>query len=204
MIYTFYLILYILFYMYTIHSIQYTSICSKNNLVIWFFKLQERNSAKCPILKNTVNPFKKTYSQKEKVKICTQLNAGLTPLQNPFIQCFIKGHKNQWNAQNIFGTRLFLSSSVWFLSFPQVQVNGPSWCDRVLWKSYPESHITCTSYGRLFSGTSQLLQLKLWRSFVSFLNTDFKTIVYHKNEFIFPIISIVISLATLYIFPLCA
>ncbi|XP_056089631.1 inositol polyphosphate phosphatase-like 1b isoform X1 [Rhinichthys klamathensis goyatoka] len=28
-----------------------------------------------------------------------------------------------------------------------VQVNGPSWCDRVLWKSYPESHITCTSYG---------------------------------------------------------
>ncbi|XP_051505508.1 phosphatidylinositol 3,4,5-trisphosphate 5-phosphatase 2B-like isoform X2 [Myxocyprinus asiaticus] len=29
----------------------------------------------------------------------------------------------------------------------RVQVNGPSWCDRVLWKSYPESHITCTSYG---------------------------------------------------------
>uniref|UniRef100_A0A8C1N426 phosphatidylinositol-3,4,5-trisphosphate 5-phosphatase n=1 Tax=Cyprinus carpio TaxID=7962 RepID=A0A8C1N426_CYPCA len=28
-----------------------------------------------------------------------------------------------------------------------VQVNGPSWCDRVLWKSYPESHIICTSYG---------------------------------------------------------
>ncbi|XP_052010483.1 phosphatidylinositol 3,4,5-trisphosphate 5-phosphatase 2B-like isoform X1 [Xyrauchen texanus] len=28
-----------------------------------------------------------------------------------------------------------------------MQVNGPSWCDRVLWKSYPESHITCTSYG---------------------------------------------------------
>ncbi|XP_056625457.1 inositol polyphosphate phosphatase-like 1b isoform X2 [Triplophysa dalaica] len=28
-----------------------------------------------------------------------------------------------------------------------VQINGPSWCDRVLWKSYPESHITCTSYG---------------------------------------------------------
>lgn len=28
-----------------------------------------------------------------------------------------------------------------------VQVNGPSWCDRVLWKSYPESHVICTSYG---------------------------------------------------------
>uniref|UniRef100_A0A672T7U0 phosphatidylinositol-3,4,5-trisphosphate 5-phosphatase n=1 Tax=Sinocyclocheilus grahami TaxID=75366 RepID=A0A672T7U0_SINGR len=28
-----------------------------------------------------------------------------------------------------------------------VQVNGPSWCDRVLWKSYSESHIICTSYG---------------------------------------------------------
>lgn len=83
MIYTIYLILYIQFYIYTIHSIQYTNICSKNNLVIWFFKLQERNDAKCPILKNTVNPFKKTYSQKEKVKIRTQLNAELTPLQNP-------------------------------------------------------------------------------------------------------------------------
>ncbi|KAK1804041.1 hypothetical protein P4O66_020085 [Electrophorus voltai] len=29
----------------------------------------------------------------------------------------------------------------------QVRVNGPSWCDRVLWKSYPETYITCTSYG---------------------------------------------------------
>ncbi|XP_022539992.2 inositol polyphosphate phosphatase-like 1b isoform X2 [Astyanax mexicanus] len=28
-----------------------------------------------------------------------------------------------------------------------VRVNGPSWCDRVLWKSYPDTYITCTSYG---------------------------------------------------------
>ncbi|XP_030622256.1 inositol polyphosphate phosphatase-like 1b [Chanos chanos] len=28
-----------------------------------------------------------------------------------------------------------------------VRVNVPSWCDRVLWKSYPETHIICTSYG---------------------------------------------------------
>ncbi|KAJ8351240.1 hypothetical protein SKAU_G00227160 [Synaphobranchus kaupii] len=28
-----------------------------------------------------------------------------------------------------------------------VRVNVPSWCDRVLWKSYPETHISCTSYG---------------------------------------------------------
>ncbi|XP_062855895.1 inositol polyphosphate phosphatase-like 1b [Trichomycterus rosablanca] len=28
-----------------------------------------------------------------------------------------------------------------------VRVNGPSWCDRVLWKSYSETYITCTSYG---------------------------------------------------------
>ncbi|XP_053362074.1 inositol polyphosphate phosphatase-like 1b [Clarias gariepinus] len=28
-----------------------------------------------------------------------------------------------------------------------VRVNGPSWCDRVLWKSYPETYSTCTSYG---------------------------------------------------------
>ncbi|XP_028815874.1 inositol polyphosphate phosphatase-like 1b isoform X2 [Denticeps clupeoides] len=28
-----------------------------------------------------------------------------------------------------------------------VRINVPSWCDRVLWRSYPETHIMCTSYG---------------------------------------------------------
>ncbi|KAK5864640.1 hypothetical protein PBY51_015869 [Eleginops maclovinus] len=28
-----------------------------------------------------------------------------------------------------------------------VRVNVPSWCDRILWKSYPEIHIFCTAYG---------------------------------------------------------
>uniref|UniRef100_A0A8C4NGV9 phosphatidylinositol-3,4,5-trisphosphate 5-phosphatase n=2 Tax=Eptatretus burgeri TaxID=7764 RepID=A0A8C4NGV9_EPTBU len=28
-----------------------------------------------------------------------------------------------------------------------IRINVPSWCDRVLWKSYPEVHIACTSYG---------------------------------------------------------
>uniref|UniRef100_A0AAY4D4S3 phosphatidylinositol-3,4,5-trisphosphate 5-phosphatase n=1 Tax=Denticeps clupeoides TaxID=299321 RepID=A0AAY4D4S3_9TELE len=27
-----------------------------------------------------------------------------------------------------------------------VRINVPSWCDRVLWRSYPETHIMCTSY----------------------------------------------------------
>jgi len=31
------------------------------------------------------------------------------------------------------------------------KINAPSWCDRILWKSYPKSAITNTSYGmRLF------------------------------------------------------
>ncbi|KAI3351631.1 hypothetical protein L3Q82_020466 [Scortum barcoo] len=28
-----------------------------------------------------------------------------------------------------------------------VRVNVPSWCDRILWKSYPEMHFVCTAYG---------------------------------------------------------
>nr|XP_033805399.1 phosphatidylinositol 3,4,5-trisphosphate 5-phosphatase 2 isoform X1 [Geotrypetes seraphini] len=28
-----------------------------------------------------------------------------------------------------------------------VRTNVPSWCDRVLWKSYPETHLICNSYG---------------------------------------------------------
>lgn len=33
--------------------------------------------------------------------------------------------------------------------FLQVRVNVPSWCDRILWKSYPETHVTCTAYGKI-------------------------------------------------------
>ncbi|KAG7470915.1 hypothetical protein MATL_G00118860 [Megalops atlanticus] len=28
-----------------------------------------------------------------------------------------------------------------------IRTNVPSWCDRILWKSYPETHIVCNSYG---------------------------------------------------------
>ncbi|NWZ71038.1 SHIP2 phosphatase, partial [Acrocephalus arundinaceus] len=29
----------------------------------------------------------------------------------------------------------------------QVRTNVPSWCDRILWKSYPETHVNCNAYG---------------------------------------------------------
>ncbi|KAG9467668.1 hypothetical protein GDO78_014513 [Eleutherodactylus coqui] len=37
---------------------------------------------------------------------------------------------------------------VWHKHKPTgVRTNVPSWCDRILWKSYPETHIICNSYG---------------------------------------------------------
>ncbi|XP_063997317.1 phosphatidylinositol 3,4,5-trisphosphate 5-phosphatase 2-like [Pogoniulus pusillus] len=37
---------------------------------------------------------------------------------------------------------------VWHKQKPTgVRTNVPSWCDRILWKSYPETHIHCTAYG---------------------------------------------------------
>lgn len=28
-----------------------------------------------------------------------------------------------------------------------MRINVPSWCDRILWKSHPETHLVCNSYG---------------------------------------------------------
>ncbi|XP_053564761.1 phosphatidylinositol 3,4,5-trisphosphate 5-phosphatase 2 [Bombina bombina] len=37
---------------------------------------------------------------------------------------------------------------VWHKHKPTgMRTNVPSWCDRILWKSYPETHIICNSYG---------------------------------------------------------
>ncbi|XP_066038244.1 phosphatidylinositol 3,4,5-trisphosphate 5-phosphatase 2-like isoform X2 [Chamaea fasciata] len=43
------------------------------------------------------------------------------------------------------GTR---DTYVWQKSKPTgVRINVPSWCDRILWKSHPETHVVCNSYG---------------------------------------------------------
>ncbi|NWI89039.1 SHIP2 phosphatase, partial [Pitta sordida] len=37
---------------------------------------------------------------------------------------------------------------VWHKQKPTgVRTNVPSWCDRILWKSYPETHVNCNAYG---------------------------------------------------------
>lgn len=41
-----------------------------------------------------------------------------------------------------------LSVLITLPSLFQVRTNVPSWCDRILWKSYPETHIICNSYGQ--------------------------------------------------------
>ena len=42
----------------------------------------------------------------------------------------------------------------------QMKYNLPSWCDRVLWKSYPLVHVVCQSYGEQQVKRSQFPKLK--------------------------------------------
>lgn len=58
-----------------------------------------------------------------------------------------------WVAPKIPAESSF-SFSVW-----QMRTNVPSWCDRILWKSYPETHVVCNSYGEAIS----------WRQFNTLL-----------------------------------
>lgn len=45
------------------------------------------------------------------------------------------------------------SAVSYFSVWPQMRTNVPSWCDRILWKSYPETHIVCNSYGEMSHST---------------------------------------------------
>lgn len=42
----------------------------------------------------------------------------------------------------------------------QMKYNLPSWCDRVLWKSYPLVHVVCQSYGEWHAGRFHCPKLK--------------------------------------------
>lgn len=53
---------------------------------------------------------------------------------------------------------------------PQMRTNVPSWCDRILWKSYPETHIVCNSYGELNHSTHICFSLVLTSVYVLYHN----------------------------------
>lgn len=59
----------------------------------------------------------------------------------------VKASKVDLQANNgISSTRSQMQKAVDV--YLQVRVNVPSWCDRILWKSYPETHVACTAYGK--------------------------------------------------------
>ncbi|XP_016109918.1 phosphatidylinositol 3,4,5-trisphosphate 5-phosphatase 2A-like [Sinocyclocheilus grahami] len=54
-------------------------------------------------------------------------------------------HENRISHVGMSSVKTGIANTLAFVS--QMRTNVPSWCDRILWKSYPETHIMCNSYG---------------------------------------------------------
>uniref|UniRef100_A0AAX7TRZ9 phosphatidylinositol-3,4,5-trisphosphate 5-phosphatase n=1 Tax=Astatotilapia calliptera TaxID=8154 RepID=A0AAX7TRZ9_ASTCA len=65
--------------------------------------------------------------------MCVSLRAAEEEISFPPTYRYERGSRDTyvWQKQKATGMR----------------TNVPSWCDRILWKSYPETHIVCNSYG---------------------------------------------------------
>lgn len=96
--------------------------------------------------------------------MCVSLRAAEEEISFPPTYRYERGSRDTyvWQKQKATGVRslsyvratsdkffLFLCLVLIILLFrlSQMRTNVPSWCDRILWKSYPETHIVCNSYG---------------------------------------------------------
>lgn len=68
-----------------------------------------------------------------------------------------------------------------------MRTNVPSWCDRILWKSHPETHIVCNSYGTRSPWRPNPLPCLLW---------SLKETVHSKRTFAHRLFSLVYSLSS--------
>lgn len=93
-----------------------------------------------------------------------------------YSQPFICGYILSLYTQPLYFHSLLVLRIILLFSFsvcPQMRTNVPSWCDRILWKSYPETHIVCNSYGELNHSTHVWFQFGFDQLYMS--TTSFST-----------------------------
>ncbi|XP_069468572.1 phosphatidylinositol 3,4,5-trisphosphate 5-phosphatase 2-like isoform X2 [Ambystoma mexicanum] len=109
------------------------------NHLFWFGDLNYRLDMEVQDILNLVN--KKEFdilrtldqlsTEREKNKVFLRFNE--EEISFPPTYRYERGTRDSYNCHRHKGAGM--------------RMNAPSWCDRVLWKSHPETHIKCTSYG---------------------------------------------------------